>query len=67
LIEVPDSKDRLADMPPDAMENQRFLDAYGEPMDYQKAGGAAGVPVIISAGADKNFGQASDNIRSDKL
>ena len=42
-----------------------LLDAYGNPIRYEKTGGRAGRPVLISAGPDGNIETAGDNIRSD--
>jgi len=60
------SKEVLRTLPNDAWagSGQPLKDGFGEEMQYQKAGGRGGTPVLISKGADRQI-NTPDDIRSD--
>ncbi|MDY6913531.1 MAG: hypothetical protein SVT52_03635, partial [Planctomycetota bacterium] len=57
----------LRNLPEDAFETGAtfFSDGYGNAIRYENDGGLGGQPVLISAGADKDYDDDKDNIRSD--
>ncbi len=65
LKDNPAARKILGPLPDDAIRGDRFVDGFGMRMDYSSDGGVGGAPVLISAGADSDFGTAQDNIRSD--
>jgi prepilin-type N-terminal cleavage/methylation domain-containing protein len=76
LMDVDDSREKLADVPPDAMEwvdqsanppKARLLDGYDNVIDYSANKGGGGTPVLVSPGEDGDFETNDDNLRSDKL
>jgi prepilin-type N-terminal cleavage/methylation domain-containing protein len=68
LVSEPASAKVLQNLSSDAKKTAErwFVDGYGKLMDYRKSLGLGGVPVLISAGRDRNFVTEPDNIRSDK-
>jgi prepilin-type N-terminal cleavage/methylation domain-containing protein len=54
---------KLGDLPKATLTNSDFLDGWLHPMQYSATGGPGGTPVLISRGANDNFGTA-DDIRS---
>ena len=68
LIAVPLAQKRLAALPEDAVSSiygeNVFVDGFETYMDYFRTGGIGGLPVLISAGADRTF-DTEDDIRSD--
>ena len=45
--------------------NLVFADGFGKHLDYREDKGAGGMPLLVSAGPDGDFGAEADNIRSD--
>ena len=64
LIAVPAAKKRLSALPDDAVKDNVFVDGFEKHMYYFRTGGIGGLPVLISAGADRTF-DTEDDIRSD--
>lgn len=60
------AKRELRALPVSALASNGFKDGFKKKMWYYKEGGIGGVPVIISAGPDKDFTTPKDNIRSDE-
>ena len=68
LCLVPAVKKKIATLREDAVSNVEgsyvFIDGFETYMDYFRTGGIGGLPVLISAGADRTF-DTEDDIRSD--
>ena len=58
-------RDKLLELPEDALVNNTIRDGFEEPMRYEAAGGLGGRPVLISKGPDGVLGN-EDDIRSDE-
>jgi len=60
--------DALLKLPSDAYSpgDSAVKDGFGNAMRYEREGGLAGRPVLISPGPDENFDTEDDNIRSDE-
>jgi hypothetical protein len=69
LAANPQAQARVAALSPDAVmrvqSNNVFVDGFGKVMDYFREGGAGGMPLLLSAGGDGDFGTQDDNVRSD--
>lgn len=69
LYAIPHARAKLSPLGKDAIlsisEGLVFVDGFRKYMAYFRDQGAGGTPLVVSAGADGDFGTPEDNIRSD--